>query len=438
VGRLRDRPRRLRALSALVVAVLTAVPALAVAAPVTAVFAVDLGDAASPSTTLANAVRERMAAEGEVLTREETAARLAALGVGVGFALDSLQRRLDAAEAAQQALEVDRSIEILEGLLQDLENDADFTRDKQALHELARLRVATRLLALAGPDEDGSAKTERGARARAHMLAAARVNPTLTLSEQEHSPRMRRLLAGAHDELKRAGLGGLHVDSTPAGATVIMEGRPVGLTPLRLLEQIPRGVYRVWLERDGARSVTRRIEIGERPAQLEVDLGFEGALWRDGPGLLTRGGDVLLADAVVQAGRLVRADRVVLTGVQGERAFAAVVDVVTGVVSQRVATHLVGTEPSAANVSALLASLAGDPEADAPPVPEALLPGAGVHAASAANSEVEDGDEGGALLWIAVGGASAGLVVVGLLTAGALAWALAPPPAGRFGVEVVP
>lgn len=429
------------ALTLMLISALVAGPAFADSAGVdprpTAVLAVDLGGAGAASSSVADALRDRLALGGQVLSREETVGRLRSLGVGVGFGLASLVARVEAAERAQEALDTGRSIEILEGVLQDLENDADFTRAKQELRELARVRTATRLLALAGAEADGGATTELGLRARAHLVAAARVNPALTLSDQDHPPRMRRLLEGAHSDVKRAGLGGLYVESVPAGATVVMEGRPVGLTPLRLLEQIPRGSYRVWLEREDARSVTRRIEIGADPVRLEVDLGFEGALWRDGPGLRPGADENLEADVAAQVGALVAVERLLLAGLQGHVAFAAVVDVASGTVERRVATSIAGELATDAEVDALWARLAGGPEGANEPVPSRLLPTGAVHAASAPPEARED-DEDGVGLWLAVGGVGAGVVLATLLTAGVVAVALSTAPAGRFDVEIVP
>lgn len=385
---------------------------------------------------VADAVRARLAEDGDTQSRAVTAERLGSLGVGVGFTLRSLRERIEAAEQAQKDLDVERSIEILESVLADLQSDGDFTAAKQELHEQARLRAATRLLALAGPDEDGSAKTPRGERALAHLRAAVRVNPTLTLSEKRYPPRLRRLLERAKRDLQAAGLGGLSVDSTPPGATVYVEGRPVGLTPLRLLEQLPRGRYRVWLEHEGAKSATRRLQVTEQPATLEVNLAFEGALWAGGPGLRPIPGESLDGDVVAKAGSLVDASDVVVAGVQDGVAFAARVGS-DGAVRARAAAPLAGAAlPDTA--AALVERLASGPREGDPEIPARVLPAGGVHAAgSASAAQAADEDDGALWWWIAGGAGAVTAVVATAAVVGGLAWAAATPPVGRFGVEVV-
>ena len=54
--------------------------------------------------------------------------------------------------------------------------------------------------------------------------------------------------------------GELVVDSVPAGATVLINQRPVGTTPLRLTDY-PAGSYAVWVERDGYQRWTAGVRV---------------------------------------------------------------------------------------------------------------------------------------------------------------------------------
>ena len=55
------------------------------------------------------------------------------------------------------------------------------------------------------------------------------------------------------------------VDSRPAGAAVLIDGRPAGVTPLSLAGLAP-GTYSVRIERPGYRAVTTSVDVkaGER------------------------------------------------------------------------------------------------------------------------------------------------------------------------------
>jgi hypothetical protein len=404
--------------------------ASSVLAESTAVLAVN-GEQQEAALAAANDLRSALSESGAtVLDADETRARLSQLGVSAGFELDQLQARIDAAETAQDALEVERSVEILEGVLRDLVSDAEFSEAKQRMHQGTRLRAATRLMALAGVDERGEAKTELGARALEHMVAAARVDPALTLSRQEHPPKMHRLLALAQAQLKEAGLGGLDVSSSPEGATVFVEGRPVGLTPLRLMGQLPYGSYRVWLEREDARSVTRRVAVGAQPARLEVDLAFEGALWADGPGLRPLPSSVVERGFVDKLTSLLDVERIVLIGRGGGVTWVAAAstrhdDIARGSVSSG--------DGDAARLAAWLAEGAGPNDDIGARVPRHVLP-APIEPLRA-ESEPDD-----ATPWLIAGGVAAGVVALAAAGAGVVAVAAlaAAPASGRFDLEIQP
>ena len=210
----------------------------------------------------------------------------------VGAAVDVAVQRAAAAaaDAAFDALEHERSVALLDDVIEQLEADRDFSVDKAVLLEQSRLTCAQRLVGLAGPTETGNGETKNGARARAHLGNLLRANPTLVLDASRYPPKMRSLLQKATDDVKGAGHGGLAIRSTPEGAVVFVEGRALGPTPLNIAGVIPVGQHRLWLELAGRRSITRVVDVAAGfSVPVEIDIGFEGSLQpgstKTGPGL---------------------------------------------------------------------------------------------------------------------------------------------------------
>jgi hypothetical protein len=232
-----------------------------------------------------------------------------------GATLASYQNRMQQAEQALAALEQERSLAILRELIANLADDPDFSTEKQALLEAARLKLASRLIGLAGSRETGNAETPGGRQARALLVDALRANPKLSPSRDEYPPRFHSALDGARAELNRLGTGGLSVDSRPRGATVFVEGRNIGQTPLVLGDDVlPKGAYRMWVEASGARSVPQLVHIEDSAPQLFIDLAFEGSLWADGPGLRPLVGGVIDEDVAKKIGGFLKVDTLLLVG----------------------------------------------------------------------------------------------------------------------------
>lgn len=439
----------LRPLSLGLVAILSGALGLssaAIASDDIAVLAVDtsaLGAPAGDPLPAADALRRELSKlDVVVLNADDTSRRLRSLGLDRSLALSTYEGRLKAAEDAFAALDTERSLELLEETLADLAADAAPTPEKQALLESARVRAAERLMALAGTNEQGEATTPHGQRALAHFVSALRVRRDFALSETEHPPKMHRLLAKAREVLAAEGVGGLHVTSTPSGATVFVEGQPVGTTPLQLEDALPRGRHRVWVALDDARSVTRLVEVGAAPARLDVDLTFEGALWGSGPGLRPVRGQTLTEGVASKVANLLGVRQLVLVGFasydEARWLYGAVYSTNERQTVRRGAVRLLGEAPSATDIERLGGFLWGGASGsvDASAVPEAVLPGQAVAGASL-------GDEGlgSALLWTGVG---VGAGVLALTAVGGAAAALillagdGPEPVGRFSVEVVP
>lgn len=420
-----------------------------------AVLAVDTsaqGDATGDPSPAAEAVRLELSKRGaRVISQDETRVRLHSLGVETRFELSAYEARLQAAEDAYAALDTERSLEILGAVLRDLSSDADVSNEKQQLLERSRVRAAARLMALAGPSEKGEADTPLGKRALSHLVAALRTNPTLVLSEQEHPPKMRRLHARAQAAMQRQGLGGLSVETTPAGATVYVEGRAVGVTPLRLTKALPHGRHRVWVALDDARSVTRWVEVGDELARLEIDLAFEGALWGGGPGVRPVLGQTIDEGVAAKVTALLGVEQLVLVGFasydDARWLYGAVYDGHSPArprqAARRGAVRLSQDAPSEEDVARLSGFLwSGDGVSlDATAVPQTVLPSeVEERVASAETSNEEERDEPGPLLWAGIG-VGAGAVVLGAVAAGALAFfalsSSSTAAVGRFDLEVV-
>jgi hypothetical protein len=230
---------------------------------------------------------------------------------------------LAAADTAFNAVEHEKSVSYLESLIADLEGDTTFSADKLAVLQTARLQAARRLLGLAGPGETGRAETRNGARARSHLAAALRADPTLVLDPASTPPKLRALLSLASEDVKQGGHGSIAVKSVPAGATVVLEGRPQGLTPLVTASTIASGRYRLWLEKDGRVSLPRVITVGTSPVSAEINLVIEGALRPAGPGL-SPPLQAFTTDDVARIARRVDVDRFVVIGRDGADVWAAV------------------------------------------------------------------------------------------------------------------
>ncbi|MFZ9888339.1 MAG: PEGA domain-containing protein [Myxococcota bacterium] len=256
-----------------------------------------------------------------VMSTEETTSRMGLLGAGGVQPIKEHEERLRRAEDAFASLELDRSVVLLEEALRLLAEDGSPDLDKQRLLEASRVRAAVRLLGLAGLEENGEGRTPLGQRALAHLMAALRTNPGLTLSEREHPPKVRRLLARAQETLARDGRGSLQVVSSPQGAVVVVEGRALGVTPLTLTDALPTGRYRVWTTLAPAESAVRWVRVDGDSEPLRFDLAFEGLLWPEGSGIRPTRGLVVDQRFVDKLGALLGVSEVVLVGLgEHERA----------------------------------------------------------------------------------------------------------------------
>lgn len=430
----------IRAGAPAVLAVATLLAAAASATERMAVLAVDAElDGAQSALVAAAAVRKKLRAAGfDVLDEDATKGPMRAHLSRGGAPLSAYQARLAEAEAALAALDQAKVAQILETLVADLAVDQEPTVDKLALLEQSRLRLASRLLGMGGKRETGHAETAEGKRARQLLVDALRARPNVAPSADEYPARFFTLLDVARAELAARGRGGLRVDSRPRGATVLLEGREIGRTPLVLGEDaLARGEYRLWLSAGAARSVPTRVTVDETTAALVVDLAFEGALWPEGPGLRPVAGATIDEEVSKNVGALLGIDRLVLVGVrrandgQGTALWGTVLAVAEGRAARRGEVPLDQGKPVDEAATALAESLLGGGWVGG--VREAKLPATVLPPTRPAPTEAApDGD----FPWLAVGLAAGGVVAVAVAGGLAVAAVALTPKEGAYTVSV--
>ncbi len=399
-----------------------------------AVLAVDADhDGGAVPLEAADAVRAALERRGiEMLDADATRALFhRQLDLG-GNTVAEYKTQLAKADQALAALDQDASLRILTSVIRALANDPDPSTEKQALLEPARLKLASRLVALAGPKESGNGETEKGREARAILVDALRANPALAPSPDEYPPRFLSLVAAARSDLVQRPTGLLVVDSRPQGATVFLDGRDMGRTPLSLGKDanVVAGSYHVWVELGGARSVPKVITIGESPSPVFVDLAFEGALWQEGPGLRPIAGSGIDEAVARKIGSFLEVDTLLLVGTaryddDGAWLWGAAFHVGDGTTARRGAVRLadgVAVTAAAGTLAAFL-GLGEDDGVEQRPLPPSVLPEKKVSVAGSSTSspslsvttkQVVEG-----IPWVPVG-ITAGAVVAAAAVAGGI------------------
>ena len=336
--------------------------------------------------------------------------------MGPPLSLVAVKTTLAAADEATGAVEHERAVGLFESAITQLQTDSNFSLEKRELLQLARLRCARLLVGLAGPTETGGAETPQGQRARGHLENALRIDPTLVLDPSSTSPKMRALLGLASERLKASGHGGMTVVSMPAGATVYLDGRALGLTPMTTAaDSIPWGQYRLWLATTSSptvRSFARVVEVGELPLEIDINVVSEGAIDAAVPGLV-RPLRPLVPLEIRHLASVAGAEEFVVVGESEGQGFVVVFDG-NGTL---VRSGVVGADVDADNVARFIAAMPSSvTEAPAPAALYSLtLPAAGVGIAAA-------NDDGGEfpVAAVAIGAGIVGVIAAGAATVGVL------------------
>jgi len=207
--------------------------------------------------------------------------------------LEDIQRQVETARTLFYSGQSDRALDQLKQALTDLD------RVSPHLEAWKTTRDALLVQALA------YRSLNRQADAKDAFTRVLRVEPTATLDPTLYTPTIISTFEGLKRTLARSRHARLQVTSTPPGATVMLDGRDVGKTPLSLPLLPAR--YRVSLVSGPRASFSRTVTLpGE--SQVKVDLAFEGAVSLQAPACIEKGG----APEALKLAALVGADQVVV------------------------------------------------------------------------------------------------------------------------------
>ncbi|MBL8919782.1 MAG: PEGA domain-containing protein [Myxococcaceae bacterium] len=215
--------------------------------------------------------------------------------------------------------DVERQVESARTLFYNGQNDRALDLLKQALVELERApiagqpwKVTAQALTLQGVLLLGANKKADAAESFKRVL---RVEPTYALNSDEYTPGVLSQFEAYRKELARTRRSPLMVQSTSPGAEVLVEGRVMGVTPLKL--DLAAGSYRVLL-RERERMSFLRVLTVPRDTQLQVDLAAEGALSTQAP-LCLAAKDKLAEAAALKLANTVTADDLLVVRLEGAK-----------------------------------------------------------------------------------------------------------------------
>lgn len=241
-----------------------------------------LGDAPE-APDLAQKLRAALEARGTpVLTLEQTRGRL--LGLPSGEAVpppltgERVLARQERADRARDEGHNEDALAQYTALLADLDRDPDIGPQTAQMAQRIRVSAALMHLALAGRTETGQGNTPHGKAALDLLYINVATDPSFVLDLERFPPRLRSLLERARSQAAQSPRGSLEVTCTLPGATIYLEGRALGLAPLRLSQVAPFGRWRVWVEHLGRRSMTRLVDLGPEWTHLHVDVALEGSI----------------------------------------------------------------------------------------------------------------------------------------------------------------
>lgn len=215
--------------------------------------------------------------------------------------------------------DVERQIESARTLFYNgqLERALDLLR--QALAELERApiagqpwKVTSQALALQGVVLTMLNKKPEAADSFRRVL---RVEPAHALSRDEFTPSVIAQFEGHRRELARQKRATMTVQSTPPGAEVLIEGKVMGVTPLKL--DLAPATYRL-AARAGERVSYLRVVSVPRDGQVQVDLAAEGALSTQAP-LCLAASEKLAEAAALKLANTVTADDLLMVRLEGRK-----------------------------------------------------------------------------------------------------------------------
>lgn len=215
--------------------------------------------------------------------------------------------------------DVERQVESARTLFYNGQHDRALDLLKQALAELERAplagqpwKVTAPALALQGVVLTSLNKKSDAAEAFRRVL---RVEPSHSLSSDEFTPSVISQFEGFRKELARQKKGVTQVQSTPPGAEVLVEGRVMGVTPLKL--ELTPSTYRLAVRANDRVSYLRVIAV-PRDAQIQIDLASEGALVTQAP-LCLSAKDKVAEAAALKLANTVTADDLIVVRLEGPK-----------------------------------------------------------------------------------------------------------------------
>lgn len=215
--------------------------------------------------------------------------------------VDDISRQVDTARSLLYSGQNERGLELATDALTDLE------RVSPQAHPWP---VTLNALVLAAQMLKNLDRPRESADAFRRLL---RIEPQYKLDPESYPPSTIQAFEAVRKELARVKKTSLQVNSSPAGATVFLDGREVGRTPLKL--DLPPGQFRLSLVSGDGLSFPRKVTAG-RDEVVQVDMAFEGGVGLQPPLCVNSTDDDRLAIRLASA---VSADQVVVVRNAGAR-----------------------------------------------------------------------------------------------------------------------
>lgn len=210
--------------------------------------------------------------------------------------LQDVQRQVDSARTLLYGGENDRGLELVRQALLELD---------KASPQVNPWPVTTAALLVQSQLYKNLDRTKEMNEVYRRLL---RVDPAFALDPDAYPPSTLQAFEAVRKEVARARKATLVVQSTPAGASVFVDGKELGKTPFK--QELVPGTYRVWLMQDGRVSFPRRVEVKDlrHEKELQVDMGFESAVSQQPPLCVASKDD----DEARKLGGLMVADEVIV------------------------------------------------------------------------------------------------------------------------------
>lgn len=215
--------------------------------------------------------------------------------------------------------DVERQVESARTLFYNGQNERALDLLKQALAELERAPIAGQPWKVAAPalTLQGVVALTMGKKADAAeaFRRVLRVEPAHALSTDEYTPSVIAQFETLRKELGRQKKQAVQVQSSTPGAEVLIEGRVMGVTPLKL--DLPAATYRLLVRTPDRASFLRVITV-PRDSQVQVDLATEAALATQAP-LCLNAKEKAAEVAALKLANTVTADDLIVVRLEGSK-----------------------------------------------------------------------------------------------------------------------